>query len=130
MKTLLVVLALVLCGCSGPDPQTTTTLPSGQQLKVPGVSTLALATGGAYLVLDYQTDQPIDDAKAMGKEADEIWVSFRSEAEGARMKHALIRAHEAPNAFWSRFGIVVGKRYGSAYDKAEDGTWPRSSRGS
>lgn len=71
------------------------------------------------LVMNYQTDIPIDDRVALRKEVDEIWGVFQRDVEAANLKGGVIRATHLEGS-----GLVRnGKGYGFVFVKREDGKW-------
>jgi hypothetical protein len=115
------VLLFILCGCSvntKPDSQLYK-LPSGKQVKITGMSKMDFPNSGSALVMNYQTDIPIDDRVALRKEVDEIWGVFQRDVEAANFKGGVIRATHLEGS-----GLVRnGKGYGFVFVKREDGTW-------
>jgi hypothetical protein len=115
------VLLFILFGCSvntKPDSQLYK-LPSGKQVKITGMNKMDFANSDPALVLNYQTDIPIDDTVALRKEVDEIWRVFQRDVEAANLKGGVIRATHLEGT-----GLVKnGKGYGFVFVKREDGKW-------
>jgi hypothetical protein len=115
------LLLLILSGCSvnsKPDSQDFK-LPSGKQVKITGMKKMDFANSDPALVLNYQTEIPIDDRVALRKEVDEIWGVFQRDVEAANLKGGVIRATHLEGS-----GLVRnGKGYGFVFVKREDGTW-------
>jgi hypothetical protein len=96
------------------------TLPSGKQILITGVIPMHFASGPPSLVMNCETDIPIEDMPALRKEADEIWSIFREDVERAGMTMSAIRmTHNDPGNGW----IKHGKGYGFVYEKRADGQW-------
>ena len=95
------------------------TLPSGKTVKVLGVGPIRFGSGEIGLTLAYQTDLKISDQETLSKEADEIWRSFRVDAERAGVKSAIISANEIPE------GLIIKKSrtYNFVYQKNDRGEW-------
>jgi hypothetical protein len=75
--------------------------------------------GDSALVLNYQTDIPIEDKVVLRKEVDEIWGVFQKDVEAANLKGGVIRAtHLEGNGL-----VQNGKGYGFVFVKREDGNW-------
>jgi len=75
--------------------------------------------GDSALVMEYQTDIPIDKMEALRSEVDWIWEAFAVDVENARLKTGVIRAVH-PNGT----GLVTtSKGYGFVFVKRDDGKW-------
>jgi hypothetical protein len=122
MRLLLVIglLLLFACGSNGPGYQVST-LPSGKQIKVINVTKMFFSKGDTSLILDYQTDIPLENKAALDKEVDDIWQYFKNDVEKANLKGAVIRANEAPKGGF----IQTKKQFGYVFNKADDGVWSR-----
>ncbi|MBJ7575450.1 hypothetical protein [Luteimonas sp. MC1828] len=119
--TLALSLALLSACTSAPQYQVTT-LPNGKELKVIAITRMHSTNGiNKWLILNYQTDLPIADVEALGREADEIWPYFRNGVEQAGMSVALIKASSKP------IGRIIkeSRAHSFAYKKAPDGIWAR-----
>lgn len=112
------VLALA-CGCSsGPEPSPVR-LPSGRTIKVVGIGPIRFGSGETGLILTYQTDLKVSDQVALRNEIEDIWPSFRIEAEKAKVHSAIITASETPE------GAIIKQshQYNFVFQKSDDGTW-------
>ena len=70
-------------------------------------------------MLKYMTDVKIDDRAALRKEADEIWVDFRPEAEKANVSSVILSANSVPSG-----GIIqTGQAYNFVFQKDPSGVW-------
>lgn len=74
------------------------------------------------LILNYQTDLNLTDLPALEREVDEIWTSFKVDAEKANVANAIIKANEKPKGFI----ISTGNAYGFSYHKGQVGQWSRN----
>lgn len=118
----LLLTTLAACG-SGPNYRIYT-LPNGKQVKVIGIARMYSTNGkNKWLILDYQTDLPIDDVPALRKEADEIWPHFKVDVERAGMDEAAIKASMPPKGFI----LQTTTSHMIAYRKSPDGRWSRLS---
>jgi len=121
----LATLLMLFCACAARPDYEVTTLPNGKQLKIIGINTTAMySPNGAnkYLSFNYQTDLPISDEAAIGKEADEIMVYFKNNAEQAGVSEVVITARsELKGTF-----IKEGSTQAFAYKKSPGGKWLRS----
>jgi len=70
-------------------------------------------------MLKYQTDLKVSDRDALRKEVDEIWSSFQTDANNARVQSAIVSANEVPQ------GAIIksGQAFNFVYKKNADGTW-------
>jgi hypothetical protein len=59
------------------------------------------------------------DKKALRKEADEIWVDFRPDAEKLGLHNAIISANE----FKPSFLVQNGKGYNFVFEQDSAGSW-------
>ena len=114
-----VIVILILSGCGVKPNSQLYKLPSGKQVKITGMNKMDFPNSGSALVLNYQTDIPIDDMVALRKEIDEIWVVFQKDVEAANLKGGVIRAtHVEGSGF-----VKSGKGYGFVFVKRDDGNW-------
>ena len=115
----LLVCFAVLSGCSSQPALKTVTLPSGKTVRVINVMPIRFSSGETSLMLKYQTDLKISDRTALQKEVDEIWSSFRTDAENAHVQSAIVSANEVPQ------GMIIksGQAFNFVYQKNPDGTW-------
>jgi hypothetical protein len=75
-----------------------------------------------FLSLNYQTDLPISDEAAIGKEADEIMIYFKNNAEQAGVSEVVIKARsELAGTF-----IKEASTQTFAYKKFAHGKWLRT----
>jgi hypothetical protein len=126
---------LLMVGCTGghsdstqapvPPPAQSSAQPSTKtqatvnQVKVTGVVKMHYSNDDPALVLNYETDIPIDDMDSLRKEVDTIWETFRKDVEKAQLKCGAIRAtHYEGNGF-----LRQGKGYGFVFRKGDDGNW-------
>ena len=94
-------------------------LPSGKEIKVNGILKMNFPNSDPALVMNYQTDIPIDDKVALRQEIDEVWSVFRVDVENAKVNAGVIRATHFEGS-----GLVKsGKGYGYVFVKRDDGTW-------
>jgi hypothetical protein len=126
MRVKIIFFALLLCftfGCGGGNAQTSQTykLPSGKQIKVNNVGKMNFPNGDSALVMNYETEIPIENKEELSKEVEEIWSVFQKDVEKAEVKAGVIRA-----THYEGSGVVRnGKGYGFVYVKGEDGKWRR-----
>ena len=120
------VLFVVVLGCTGSNPrsdqkQSQNSQPpsSGKKIQVKGIGKLNFPNGDTALVMDYETEIPIDDMESLRKEVDAIWARFQKDVEKAGVKSGVIRAtHYEGDGFFRR-----GKGFGFVFEKAPDGKW-------
>ena len=116
-----ILILLVAFGCGGKNAQGSKLfkLPSGKQIKVNSVGRMNFPNGDSALVMNYETDIPIEDMVALRKEVDEIWSVFQKDVEAAHLKTGIIRAtHVEGSGF-----VKTGKGYGFVFEKRDDGRW-------
>jgi hypothetical protein len=118
---LAVLLAGTVSAC-GQNKGQVQTLPSGKQIVVLGVGPIYFAKDNqTALMLKYQTTLSLEDRAALGKEADEIWSSFRVDVDQAGLPTGIISANEKPTGF-----IVTHSRgFNFVYTKSGNGQWTR-----
>ena len=75
--------------------------------------------GDSALVMNYETEIPIENMEALRKEVDEIWSVFQKDVEKAEVKAGAIRATHSERSWVVR----SGKGYGFVYVKGDDGQW-------
>jgi hypothetical protein len=98
-------------------------LPSGKQIVVLGIRTLAFTKDPPALMFSYRTDISIDDKVALQREVDEIWPLVRPDVERAGLTAAVISANEGTTGD----GLVKHNRgFNFVFEKAPDGTWSRN----
>jgi hypothetical protein len=116
----IVVLAMVLLGCSGGSPQVgTVKLASGKQVALLGVGQMNFSQGGPALMIKYQTDLKMDDMDKLRNEATEVWQAFQTEAEKSNLKNGIVSANEKPKG-WI---ITHNSSYNFVFQKSDDGSW-------
>jgi hypothetical protein len=120
ITALTILLVLTLC-CSGGKAQNSQTykLPSGKVIKVNAVGKMNFPNGDSALVMNYETEIPIENKDALRQEVDEIWTVFQKDVEKAEVKAGVIRATQ-----YQGNGMVrQGKGYGFVFVKGNDGKW-------
>jgi hypothetical protein len=118
---LIMWVTVALLGCGGPSgpPASLYTLPSGKQIKITGRGRMHFTKGPDALVMNYETDIPIDDKVALRKEVDEIWTLFKIDVERAGLTNAAIRVTHPEGS-----GLIThAKGYGFVFEKRADGNW-------
>jgi hypothetical protein len=93
--------------------------PPAKQFRITGIVEMHFTNDDPALVLNYETDIPIEDMEALRKEVGTIWETFRKDVEKARLKSGVIRATHYESTSWLR----KGNGYGFAFKKGDDGTW-------
>jgi hypothetical protein len=94
-------------------------LPSGKQIKINSIGKMNFPNGDSALVMNYETEIPIENKEALRKEVDEIWAVFQRDVEEAEVKAGAIRA-----IHYEGSGLVRnGKGYGFVYVKDDNGQW-------
>src|SRR5262249_37689925 len=122
--TILILAVLTSFGCSVFGNQAKTSdkykLPSGREIKITGMNQMQFANGQTGLVLNYQTEIPIENLDELKAEVAEVWTIFRIDVERAGVNSGIIRATHLESG-----GLFVqnGKGYGFVYLKNADGTW-------
>jgi hypothetical protein len=117
----LTILLSLAIGCAGRNVQNSQAykLPSGKEIRVNSISKMSFPKGGPALVMNYETDIPIENKEALRKEVNEIWSVFQKDVEKAQVEGAAIRA-----THYEGSGLVrQGKGYGFVYTKGPDGQW-------
>ena len=69
-------------------------------------------------MLRYETDMKITDPALRG-EVDEIWSSFKEDAEKGDFHSAIISANEVPSGFI----VKQGHSYNFVFERQDDGSW-------
>jgi hypothetical protein len=114
----LVVAGFWCAGCSRPSTPLAT-LPSGKQIKVTGMGPMHFPNGSDAMILNCETDIPIDDMTNLRKEIDEIWGMFQKNVEAANMTSGVIRITHPEGS-----GLMThSKGYGFVFEKRADGQW-------
>ena len=119
LASMLILIVAVACGATNGQGSKLLKLPSGKQIKVTGVGRMNFPNGDSALVMNYETDIPIEDMVALRKEVDEIWSVFQKDVDAAQLKTGIIRAtHVEGSGF-----VKTGKGYGFVFEKRDDGRW-------
>jgi hypothetical protein len=116
------LLTLAACGQAPPPPSQVFTLESGKVVKILRITRLSFSSGEAALMLSYETDIPLDDKVALGKEADELWKKFHFDVEAAHLTGAFIDANAKPSG--TGF-ITTNKSFHFQYKVGSNGQWSR-----
>jgi hypothetical protein len=96
-------------------------LPSGRSVKVLGVKPMHFAEGPPSLMLSYETGIPLDSVAPLAAEADEIFASFKADAESGGFSGSILSANEPPgNGIISR-----GQGFDFIFQRAMNGVWTR-----
>jgi hypothetical protein len=118
----LVCLAVILflaCRLGGLPPHQVRKLSSGKSVKVQSVTDVNFGDGRRTFMVKYLTDIKIDDRLALRREADEIWVDFKAEAERANVSSAVLSATSLSGG-----GIIPrGRSYNFVFQKDAAGVW-------
>lgn len=95
-------------------------LPSGREIKITGMNGMNFENGETGLILQYQTDIPIENHEELKKEVEEVWTIFRYDVEKANTTTGIIRATHIEED-----GVFVkhGKGFGFLYRKDAKGNW-------
>ncbi len=84
-----------------------------------GIHKMDFPNGDSALVMEYQTDIPIDKMEDLRGEVNWIWEAFAVDVENAGLKNGVIRAVHPNGA-----GLVTtSKGYGFVFVKRDDGKW-------
>lgn len=110
---------LPLSGCSSAPHYRSVPLPSGKIIRVLAIAPMHFSSGQDALMLRYQTDLKVSDTVALRQEVDDIWPSFRTDAEKGNFHAAIISANEIPS------GTVIKEShsYNFVFEKDNDGFW-------
>jgi hypothetical protein len=114
---LLTTLLLGGCGASLSAPQTYE-LPSVRKIKL-GINKMTFEKGDPALILNYETEIPIENVGQLREEANEVWTIFRNDVEAAGLNTAILRAAKNENSGFIR----TGKVYGFLIERHDDGRW-------
>lgn len=89
------------------------TLPSGRKIFITGATKTTFNSGPvpSALVLNYQTQVPIDNMADLRAEADEVWSLFKKDVENADQSSGALRP------------VNGSKGFGFVYMKRPDDTW-------
>ena len=112
-----VFLILISFGCG--QTSNTYTLPSGKQISVTSISRMDFPKGDPTLVMNYETDIPIENKSELRREVDEIWKIFQKDVEAANLKAGAIRAVYYETDRFAK----TGKGYGFVFVERDNGTW-------
>jgi hypothetical protein len=93
--------------------------PPAKQYRVTGIEKMNFPNGDSALVLNYETDIPIENKDSLRKEVEAIWETFRNDVEKAQLKSGVIRATHYESNSWLR----RGKGYGFVFNKDDHGNW-------
>jgi len=96
-------------------------LPSGREVRVVSTGFMRFQNGDTSLVLTYQTPFKVTDTASLGAEVEDIWNTFRIDAENAHLHSAIISALEVPSGFILKSS--EGKNF--VFERAPDGAWHR-----
>ena len=119
IRYIFITLIIVGFWCSGCSRQSArlTTLPDGEKIKTTSIVPMHFSKGPDALVLNCETDIPIDDAVNLRKQVAVIWTVFRKDVEGASMSNGVIRITHPDGS-----GLVThSKGYGFVFEKRADG---------
>ena len=122
ISILIVVLALMTAcaGAANNNAETQKiTLPSGRQISRPSMQKTSFQNGDVALVLNYETDIPIEESARLREEIQDVWSLFQKDVEGAQLKVGIIRATK----FESGGMVRSGKTHGFVFTKRDDGHW-------
>jgi hypothetical protein len=111
---------LLHAACAKPQRETgptltTRLLPNGAAITIINHAERADYRGRAWFV-DYLTKLPIRDRQALAPEVDEIWCSFKADAEKSRITTVFIIPNDAP---------IGGELTSFSFKQQPDGTWLR-----
>ena len=112
--------ALFAGGCVEPPPKFTPVhLASGHDIHFQGTTREVFPGRGPALVFAYATDVPHGDARALRKEADEVWSGFQQDVEKEPLTRGAIRV------YWldQRGHILLRQTRTLIYERQADGTW-------
>ena len=109
---------MVACSSNAQNLRTVK-LPSGKQIRVIAEGPIHFAQGPPALMLQYQTELKVSDAKTLRKEVDEIWTAFKADVEKGNYTSAIVSAREVPSGAF----IKKSSGYNFVFQKASDGTW-------
>ena len=118
---ILLAAILLIMSCGGGNTQSSQLfqLPSGKVIKVAGINKMIAQNGDSALILNYQTEIPIEDKDNLNKEVNEIWSVFQKDVEAANLATGIIRATHLEGSGFVR----SGRGYGFVFVKNSDGQW-------
>ena len=75
--------------------------------------------GDVALVLNYETDIPIEENERLREEVRDVWSVLRIDVEREQLKAGIVRATKIDG------GVIVrdGKTHGFVFTKKEEGEW-------
>jgi hypothetical protein len=97
------------------------TLPSGNTVKIKGITKIHFTKGAPALALEYETGIDIADVDALRRQAEEIWPVFRVNVEREKMDNAALKA-SAPK---TETGPITYRysSYSFIVTRKKNGTW-------
>jgi len=117
-------LAAILVACGAREPQyKLVKLPSGRSIKVLSMMKMYFTNDQPALMIKYETDLPIDNVTALGKEVDDIWQTFQADVERAHVNGAIISATTPSSGGF----VSTNQSYNFVFQKSGDGSWHRLS---
>ena len=122
MLRTLAAFIVLLCtqACSFQEtPMKEVKLPSGRVVKIITVGRMNFSKAGPALMLKYQTDLKVTDIEVLRKEVEEIWATFRVEAEQAKLRNAIVSANEKQRGTLAK----TGNSYSFVFIQQQDGSW-------
>jgi hypothetical protein len=118
------VLFVIMLGCTSSHPQSEHSQPpsSPRNIRVTSVGKIHFSNDDPALVMEYETEIPIEDKESLRKEVDAIWERFQKDVEKAQVKSGVIRATHYESS--GLFGLIrKGKGFGFVFTKDADGKW-------
>ena len=93
-------------------------------VKVNGIFRVTFPNGSTALVMNYETNIPIEKMQALEVEVAGVWQIFQNQAEEAGISSAVIRA-----AHYEGTGAVrEGNGYGFLFERDSAGQWQRMTK--
>jgi len=120
--SILIAVLVLMTACAGVANNAETqkiTLPSGRQISRPSMQKTSFQNGDVALVLNYETDIPIEDSARLREEIQDVWSLFQKDVEGAQLKVGIIRATKFESGGFAR----SGRTHGFVFTKRDDGHW-------
>src|SRR5689334_4035755 len=118
--TLLGLVTAAACAHSA-EQYEVTKLPSGREVRIVSTGLWRFQNGETSLVLTYQTPFKVTDTASLRAEVEDIWTTFRIDAENAQLHSAIISAVEVPSGFVLRSS--EGRDF--VFERSPDGAWYR-----
>ena len=126
-------LLFLLTGCVNDPEYKVYVLPSGKEIKIIGIKYGTFTDSDSLLILNYLTDIPIDNEKALRAEAEEIWPHFAVEVERANLTVGMLNA-QTPSKKASPHLAATGQAHQQLWkllsqlrqfmwEKQDDGKW-------